>query len=152
MGLYRSMSAVAPDQVWQSSHLGGHRFAATAVCLPGGFQYGRLRAADGPDLLRAHERKELYDLDKYRGCTAFSAPVQAAAVAARRQEEVTGVGALELLTVSSSGPNQTKALFALEGIGEVEMDVSATKSKRAWRFSCAKPKESNAEVFSVRKA
>ena len=31
-----------PDAVWQVSHLGGHRFAPTALCLPLGLSLGRI--------------------------------------------------------------------------------------------------------------
>jgi hypothetical protein len=38
-------------QVAESSHLGGHRFAATCVVLPAGRMYGRLAPADAAPLL-----------------------------------------------------------------------------------------------------
>lgn len=34
--------AVAPDNVWEVSHIGGHRFAPTAIHLPSGQTFGRL--------------------------------------------------------------------------------------------------------------
>lgn len=33
---------VAPDNVWEVSHIGGHRFAPTAIHLPSGQTFGRL--------------------------------------------------------------------------------------------------------------
>jgi Sucrase/ferredoxin-like len=38
--------------VWESDHLGGHRFAPTAVVLPTGYVYGRLDGPAARDLLR----------------------------------------------------------------------------------------------------
>lgn len=35
--------AAMPDAVWETTHLGGHRFAATAALLPSGRVLGRLR-------------------------------------------------------------------------------------------------------------
>jgi hypothetical protein len=39
------------EAVWECTHLGGHRFAPTAVLLPTGYAYGRLDAATGDRLL-----------------------------------------------------------------------------------------------------
>ena len=43
---YRALGATEAHQVWMTSHLGGHRFAATMVCLPSGLCYGRLTPDD----------------------------------------------------------------------------------------------------------
>jgi hypothetical protein len=43
----------APFEIAESSHLGGHRFAATCLALPGGWMHGRLAPADAPALVRA---------------------------------------------------------------------------------------------------
>ena len=40
------------EAVWESDHLGGHRFAPTAVVLPTGYVYGRLDGPAARDLLR----------------------------------------------------------------------------------------------------
>lgn len=69
--------AVTPD-LWQSTHLGGHRFAATAVTLPDGYQYGRLSPADAPGFADAIEAGRLYDLTTLRGRSTLPAPAQAA--------------------------------------------------------------------------
>ncbi|MBT9560725.1 MAG: hypothetical protein IV100_32170 [Myxococcales bacterium] len=69
--------AVTPD-LWQSTHLGGHRFAATAVALPDGYQYGRLSPADALAFADAIEAGRLYDLATLRGRSTLSAPAQAA--------------------------------------------------------------------------
>src|SRR5258708_15990258 len=40
--VYDALSKLAPGSTWQTTHLGGHRFAATALFLPHGLCYGRL--------------------------------------------------------------------------------------------------------------
>jgi len=40
------------DAVWESDHLGGHRFAPTAVVLPTGYVYGRLDGPAAREILR----------------------------------------------------------------------------------------------------
>ena len=77
VGLWRSLSKVT-SAAWQSSHQGGHRFAATMVWLPHGVQYGRLSEDDGPAIVAAHDQGLLYRLDRYRGQTSYARHVQAA--------------------------------------------------------------------------
>jgi len=72
------------DAVWQTSHLGGHRFAATLLWLPEGLSYGRLRPAEAPALAEAALAGRVHDLQRLRGRTAWSRPVQAAEIALRR--------------------------------------------------------------------
>lgn len=43
----------APIEIREASHLGGDRFAATAMVLPSGHTYGHLEPADAPALLTA---------------------------------------------------------------------------------------------------
>ncbi len=44
----RSPSSSAPDELWLSSHQGGHRFAANVLVLPAGIQLGRVAPEDAP--------------------------------------------------------------------------------------------------------
>lgn len=76
---------VAPTAAWQTSHLGGHRFAPTALVLPHGTHYGWLRPDDMPDLLMAHRQGQLYALDRVRGAVHQSRPVQAACLMLRKR-------------------------------------------------------------------
>ncbi len=51
--LGRHLLAAHPGRVWESSHLGGHRFAPTALVLPTGQVLGRLTPALAQSALRA---------------------------------------------------------------------------------------------------
>ena len=53
-------------EVAESSHLGGHRFAATSIVLPDGWMYGRLRADDAPAFAAAAAAGAVH-LPRYRG-------------------------------------------------------------------------------------
>jgi hypothetical protein len=93
----------APDAAWQTSHLGGHRFAPTALVLPHGTHYGWLRPDDVPDLLAAHRDDQLYDLDRTRGHVYLPRPVQAACLALRRRLGLTDLGAVQEATAGERG-------------------------------------------------
>jgi hypothetical protein len=46
--------------VWQCTHIGGHRFAANLICLPGGLLYGRVRPENAPAILEADSQGRIY--------------------------------------------------------------------------------------------
>ena len=74
--------------VWQSTHVGGDRFAGNVVMLPHGLYYGRVEP-DVQELLEAHASGRI-DMEHYRGRAAHSFPVQAAEHAIRESEGLVG--------------------------------------------------------------
>jgi hypothetical protein len=83
------------EEVWISSHQGGHRFAANLLVLPAGLQFGRVRPDDAA-LVVARALAGRVDLDRYRGRTCYPAPVQAAEAAVRREAGLEGVTEVEV--------------------------------------------------------
>ncbi len=81
-------------EVWQTTHLGGHRFAATLLQLPAGLCYGRLTPEDAPGLAQAAQDGTVYRLDRLRGRTALHAAEQAAESIWRARTGRLGVDAL----------------------------------------------------------
>ncbi|WP_267593847.1 sucrase ferredoxin [Carbonactinospora thermoautotrophica] len=81
------------DRVWETSHLGGHRFAPTAVVLPTGYAHGRIE--DGAALLKAAEAGEVA-LETCRGRSTWARPGQVAELAVRHR---TGESAVDALRV-----------------------------------------------------
>jgi hypothetical protein len=75
------IDAGEPD-VWESSHLGGHRFAPTALVLPTGYLYGRLDVATAVQARKAAELGEV-ETALCRGRSAFPAAGQVADLAVR---------------------------------------------------------------------
>ena len=78
----RSARPPPPGEVWQSTHVGGDRFAGNVVALPHGTYHGRVAPGDVPGLLAALAAGRV-DLDRYRGRSAYSFAVQAAERALR---------------------------------------------------------------------
>lgn len=66
-----------PEEVWECTHLGGHRFAATMLLLPDGACYGGLDLPQAEHVVRAH-RDGQPPLAHLRGLTSYARPVQAA--------------------------------------------------------------------------
>ncbi len=80
--LYQALAAAIDDlpaeaqpELWQTSHLGGHRFAATMTTLPHGYCLGRVEPDEAAAILAAGG---LHRLDRIRGCSRYPKPAQAA--------------------------------------------------------------------------
>jgi hypothetical protein len=71
-------------EVWETDHLGGHRFAPTAVVLPSGYMYGRLTAPVALETARAAARGQVVT-ELCRGRSTWSRPGQAADLALRAE-------------------------------------------------------------------
>ena len=76
--VFEAAAAVDGADVWQTSHLGGHRFAATLLCLPKGVCYGRVQPGDVAGLVRSHAEGRVHDLTLLRGRTCWSGASMAA--------------------------------------------------------------------------
>jgi hypothetical protein len=85
-----------PGQVYECSHLGGHRFAANVLVLPDGLCFGRLDARSAPALADELDAGML-PLDHLRGRTAFEPEQQAAEILVRRELGLAGLADLTLV-------------------------------------------------------
>ncbi|WP_233526282.1 sucrase ferredoxin [Actinomadura spongiicola] len=74
--LARSLTARFGRRVWETTHVGGDRFAANLVCLPHGICYGDLGEAEAVTAANAYLRGEVV-LDRLRGRAGTSEPAQA---------------------------------------------------------------------------
>lgn len=79
MPIFHALAAAGAD-VWQTSHLGGHRFAATSVRFPDGYAFGYLTVEHVASLL-----DEAVPLEIARGRVSLDEPTQAAELALRRR-------------------------------------------------------------------
>src|SRR5208282_2115670 len=54
--LAQALAARHPGQVWETTHVGGHRFAANLVILPYGLYYGPVGVAAATAAISAYAR------------------------------------------------------------------------------------------------
>ncbi len=94
--LYRMLAEAHPELVWESSHIGGDRFAGNLVVLPRGDYFGRIAPDDAGGLVASYE-EGLLDLDRYRGKSTRRRMVQAAEHFLRVNESRRGVDDLEVI-------------------------------------------------------
>ncbi|HRE91178.1 MAG TPA: sucrase ferredoxin [Myxococcota bacterium] len=94
--LARDLANDAAGVVLQTSHVGGHRFAANIVLLPHGYHYGRLDQAAARRVMRGYFAGRLTDLDRLRGRSCYATEVQAAEFWVRQGTGRYGLGGLQL--------------------------------------------------------
>ena len=100
--VYGALTArLADDELWLSSHQGGHRFAANVLVLPAGIHLGRL-APESAAAVVADALAGRIDLAHYRGRVAYPAGVQAAELAVRYAEGIETVADLHFVAVEDA--------------------------------------------------
>ena len=92
----QTLERVRPGQVYECSHLGGHRFAANVLVLPDGLCFGRLDARSAPALAGELDAGRL-PLEHLRGRTAYEPEQQAAEILVRRRLDLAGTDDLALV-------------------------------------------------------
>ena len=102
--VYQAMNNVAAnnsgfsaESVWQTTHTGGHRFAATMVCLPEGVLFGWVEPSEAEVLMRAYQSHQLYQLNRYRGRSCYGPAVQAADYHLRQELQIAQIDGIELI-------------------------------------------------------
>ncbi len=130
---YAALRALHGDDVWQTTHVGGHRFAPNVLVLPRGDLYGRVHAEDVSNFLAALDAGTGFDW--LRG-SSFEAPaVQAARGFTRGNERVE--------SVVQDGADDWRVKFAGREAVRVELGPEepvmascddAPKPVRSWRL------------------
>ncbi len=134
MPVYRALRERVQDRVWQTSHLGGHRFAANVLVTPTATLYGRVTPQDVDTLLGATEKGLLYR-PLARGRTCYAPEVQAA--------EILGGLDSPLEAVERLGEQQWRVRFTSGSVAVAARDIICMAScgdergKPAMEFSLA---------------
>ena len=97
-----------PFEVWESSHLGGCRLAASVIILPNVRKYGRITPEQALPFLQAEAHQQRY-LPGYRGGSQLTPAQQSAEIAALTQLS-TDVAQPTLTLISDSGDDQTREI------------------------------------------
>lgn len=88
--------AAGQQRTWESTHVGGHRFAANLVCFPHGYGFGRLNPVTGLSAANAYADGRL-QLEHLRGRSGVPVPAQAAEHAVRTEHGIDGVNDVSIV-------------------------------------------------------
>lgn len=139
----RALDDAGAPEVWESTHVGGDRFAANIVSLPHGVYYGRVEPDEAMGLLADLRAGELA-LDRYRGRSCFSPLTQAAELFARRELDERRLDALTVGHGERHGDNGLSVRF-VHRRGPVDVVVRRERAEtetltcgaapaRPWRY------------------
>lgn len=136
-----ALAAAWPEETWETTHLGGHRFAATLLALPSAITLGRL----GPETALAactELRAGRVPLAVTRGRAGASALAQAAEHHVRARDGLTGLDEVRVREVD--GPRVRLATPAGEVVVRVDVEPGPPLSQ-----SCGDDRATSAPVLRV---
>lgn len=143
-----ALAASHPEQVWESSHVGGDRYAPTVVALPSGAYHGRVAPEAAPEVVDRILEGRL-TLSHLRGRSGLRAGVQAAEHALRAHLDEDRVDALRVLRwqPAPEGPGGVAHLGHASGRWAVTVTATrrdpapltcrAGRASVAWRWGTA---------------
>lgn len=103
--VYEAFQAYAGEEAWQTTHFGGHRFAANVVTLPHGVFYGYLTAEDVPTIVDA-QRAGTVNLPRSRGRACYEEHVQAAETFLRQRTGLLELYRFKLIEIQALTPDE----------------------------------------------
>ncbi|MCU1691174.1 MAG: Sucraseferredoxin family protein [Frankiales bacterium] len=133
-----ALSAARPGQVWESSHLGGDRFAPNLVALPEGLYVGRVEADEVVAVVEALEAGTL-PAGLVRGRSSLPSPAQAAQHFARAASGRLDRDDLALVRQEVLEPDVWRVL--LDGAPQVDVVVRYVRDGEARVISCGDPEK-----------
>ncbi len=139
--VFHAVEAAAPGRAFMTTHLGGHRFAATMAVLPGGFCYGRIAPERASEIVAAHDAGRVADLALYRGRSIYEPEIQAAEAALRAREGLRAEDAVSLV--------DTSPIVFETAAGRRALTVTVRPGDRLIKGSCSKEKQKPATLFDV---
>ena len=99
---YQAMQAEAGEDVWQSSHIGGHNQSPIMLFFPYGINYAHATPAEARRLVRAYQQNKVV-LHHYRGRIGLDSPAQAAEHFWREQTGILDLPGVQIQAVSEIG-------------------------------------------------
>jgi hypothetical protein len=140
--LYNALREHEGDAVWQSSHVGGDRFAGNLVCFPHGLFYAHATPEAGRRVADAYRSGRVL-AEGLRGRACYSHFIQAAEAFVREEADVPGVEDLHFLDARPEGANAWRVRFEERAGGRVhEAHVARRTSDFSNPITChsAEPK------------
>ncbi len=145
--LYKSLSEAHGESVWQSSHVGGDRFAANLVVFPHGLFYAHATEESAPAIIKEHAAGRL-SLDNYRGRACYANQTQAAEYFIRTESGLTGLDELKFLRRERLSETSWRVQFAGARDGMIhEAQVASRRSKFQIYATCHAAEEKNVNEF-----
>jgi hypothetical protein len=121
-GVAEALDRKRPEATWETSHIGGDRFAGNVLILPHGIYYGRVGAEEAPELMEQLLQGRI-DLAHYRGRSCYPFDVQAAEWLARDELVLLGIDDLTLEFIDRPEGGRSVSTFSVHDGRTVEVTV-----------------------------
>lgn len=141
-----ALAGVPGWDVWESTHVGGCRFAGNVLALPHGELFGGLDEASAPEVLDELSRGRLV-LTAHRGRYGQPALAQAARHHAMRLLGADGVTAVEVGAVSR-GPDGAHEVHVTHGTTTYRLRLTLRRAEAA-RLTCSATGTSQAALHEL---
>ncbi|NJQ04920.1 sucrase ferredoxin [Streptomyces lonarensis] len=128
--------AAAGHDVWETTHIGGHRFSPTLLTLPHGYAWGRMSAATARHVL-AELGEGRTVVDGCRGRSCWPRPAQAAELAVRRYGADPHADALEVVDVVDTAGDDTVGTAGEPRPGRWRVTVARLDGRQHWEATVA---------------
>lgn len=108
--IYHEFLRCAGSAAWQCSHIGGHRFAPTMVCLPDGIVYGQVDPPDIEPIVGGYREGKII-IEKLRGRSCYGEPVQVADHLLREVHDIRDLPGLRLVSSERAQHSRWRVRF-----------------------------------------
>ncbi|MFB6556051.1 MULTISPECIES: sucrase ferredoxin [unclassified Streptomyces] len=112
--LAAELAASGAEDVWEVTHLGGHRFSPAVLVLPHGYAYGRVQAHTVKEILHGAAQGRIV-VEGCRGNSAWERPGQAAELAVRATVNEDAAQALNVVRTDGAAPRWEVTLAHTDG-------------------------------------
>jgi hypothetical protein len=145
--VYQALRAELGDVVWQTSHIGGHRFAGTLVTLPDGIYYGRVHPSDTGTLVN-HIRERTISVSHLRGRSTLPDFAQAAEYFVRRDAPEGGASQFSHADFEQVSESATRVRFTMADGTSHAVIVQRTVSEFVVQTDSSKPESRPVTQFA----
>jgi len=130
---YAALHQLVPGRAWQTTHVGGHRYAPNILVLPQAALYGRVTPKDVSGFMRTVEAGEL-DRRFLRGRTTFSALAQVVEAQLNTAQELLAETAESATFATPDGPQtlavtQDPEIMVLPSCGKPEKPFRVLRAR-----------------------
>lgn len=144
--LAAAAAASFPDAIWESTHVGGDRFAGNLVLFPHGLVFGRVEPERAAEVVAAYGDGRIV-LDRFRGRTSHPMAVQAADHAVRARLRLDRIDHVAVRAFDREGSLAHVRLVVPAGEATVDLE---RRELPPMRLTCAASAEEAPAVWVVR--
>ena len=145
--LFEALAFEFGQRIWQTTHIGGHRYAPNLVALPSGMVYGYVDPEDGVSLVNEHDAG-LIRAANLRGRSAYPPAGQASEAFVRLAQNLSHIDDYRHLEVTSH-PSESGTQHNVAFTGKVDGQICLKESLSAPELASCGAQPKPTKQFSI---